>query len=131
MSIYPEYKAQRSLFMASDPAMGAFTVEISTDKGVKGYGRGGPAGGPIVEKHLTKLLLNEDPFNIERLWDIMWRSTMYYGRMGAVVNAISGVDLALWFVGNALGVPVYKLLGGETKPREFRRTAPAMISSSM
>jgi L-rhamnonate dehydratase len=118
MSIYPEYKAQRSLFMASDPAMGAFTVEISTDKNVKGYGRGGPAGGAIVEKHLTKLLVNEDPFNIERIWDIMWRSTMYYGRAGAVVNAISGVDNALWdLVGNALQTPVYRLLGGETKPR--------------
>ena len=46
MSIYPEYKAQRSLFMADDPRMGGFTVEITTDKGVKGYGKGGPAGAP-------------------------------------------------------------------------------------
>lgn len=118
MSIYPEYKPQRSLFMAGDPALGAFTVEISTDKGVKGYGRGGPGGAAIVEKHLTKLLIGEDPFNIERIWDIMWRSTMYYGRAGAVIHGISGVDLALWdLVGNVLGVPVYKLLGGETKAR--------------
>jgi L-rhamnonate dehydratase len=118
MSVYPEYKPQRSLFMASDPAMGGFTVEITTDKGVKGYGHGGPAGGAVVEKHLAKLLINEDPFNIERIWDILWRATMYYGRAGVVINAISGVDLALWdLVGNALNVPVYKLLGGETKPR--------------
>ncbi len=118
MSVYPEYKAMRSLFMASDPAMGGFTVEIGTDKGLKGYGHGGPAGGIIVEKHLTKLLINEDPFNVERIWDIMWRSTMYYGRAGAVINAISGVDLALWdLVGKALEMPVYRLLGGETKPR--------------
>ena len=118
MSIYPEYKATRSLFQPDPGKLGGFTVEISTDKGVKGYGPGGIAGGQIVEQHLTKLLLNEDPFNIERLWDIMWRSTMYYGRAGAVINAISGVDLALWdLVGNALGMPVYKLLGGETKPR--------------
>lgn len=118
MSIYPEYKPMRSLFMASDPSLGAFTVEVTTDKGVKGYGRGGAGGGAIVEKHLTKLLMNEDPFNIERIWDILWRSTMYYGRAGAVIHAISGVDLALWdVVGNALQTPVYKLLGGETKPR--------------
>jgi L-rhamnonate dehydratase len=118
MSVYPEYKAMRSLFMASDPAMGGFTVEIATDKGLKGYGRGGPAGGLIVEKHLAKLLINEDPFNVERIWDILWRSTMYYGRAGAVVNAISGVDLALWdLIGKALEMPVYRLLGGETKPR--------------
>lgn len=118
MSIYPQYKAQRSLFMADAPSMGGFTVEITTDKGVKGYGRGGPAGGAIVEGHLTKLLMNEDPFDVERIWDILWRSTMHYGRAGAVINAISGVDLAIWdTIGNALGMPVYKLLGGETKPR--------------
>jgi L-rhamnonate dehydratase len=118
MSVYPEYKAMRSLFMANDPAMGGFTVEVSTDKGLKGYGRGGPAGAYIVEKHLAKLLINEDPFNVERIWDILWRSTMYYGRAGAVINAISGVDLAVWdVVGKALGMPVYKILGGETKPR--------------
>ncbi len=118
MSIYPEYKAMRSLFQPDPGKLGGFTVEISTDKGVKGYGEGGIAGGQIVEQHLTKLLLNEDPFNVERLWDIMWRSTMYYGRTGRVIHAISGVDLALWdLAGNALGMPVYKLLGGETRPR--------------
>ncbi|MEO7145056.1 MAG: enolase C-terminal domain-like protein [Bryobacteraceae bacterium] len=118
MSIYPEYKSRRSLFMADTPEMGGFTVEISTDKGVKGYGHGGPAGALVVEKHLTKLLIGEDPFNVERIWDILWRSTMSYGRAGVVINAISGVDLALWdLIGNALGQPVYRLLGGETKAR--------------
>jgi L-alanine-DL-glutamate epimerase-like enolase superfamily enzyme len=118
MSIYPEYKATRSLFQPDPGKLGGFTVEISTDKGVKGYGSGGPGGGQVVEQHLIKLLMNEDPFNIERIWDILWRSTMSYGRAGVVINAISGVDLALWdLVGNALGMPVYKLLGGETKPR--------------
>ncbi|MBM3734214.1 MAG: L-rhamnonate dehydratase [Acidobacteria bacterium] len=118
MSIYPEYKAMRSLFMSSDPAIGGFTVEIDTDKGIKGYGSGGPAGGAIVTGHLAKLLVGKDPFDIERNWDIMWRSTMYYGRMGAVCNAISGADLALWdIVGKATNLPVYKLLGGETKQR--------------
>src|SRR5712692_7372295 len=117
MSIYPEYKAQRSLFMPAPGALEGFTAEIATDKGVKGYGQGGIAGGQIVEKHLTKLLLGEDPLNVERIWDILWRSTMYYGRKGVVINAISGVDLALWdLMGNALDLPVYKLLGGETKP---------------
>jgi len=118
MSIYPEYKARRSLFFPDPGQLEGFTVEIATDKGPKGYGSGGVAGGVVVERHLTKLLLGKDPFNIEQLWDILWRSTMHYGRMGVVMNAISGVDLALWdLVGNALGVPVYVLLGGETKPR--------------
>ncbi|MGD0227553.1 MAG: enolase C-terminal domain-like protein [Terriglobia bacterium] len=116
MSIYPKYKAQRSLFMAND--LGPEAVEISTDKGIKGIGFGGPGCSFVIDKHLTKLLMGEDPFNIEELWDIMWRSTLYYGRKGLVVNAISAVDLALWdIIGNALGMPIYKLLGGETKSR--------------
>ncbi len=116
MSIYPKYKAQRSLFMAND--LGPDAVEISTDKGIKGIGFGGPGCSFVIEKHLTKLLMGEDPFNVEELWDIMWRSTLYYGRKGLVVHAISAVDLALWdIIGNALGMPVYKLLGGETKSR--------------
>ncbi len=117
MSIYPEYKPMRSLFMPDAGKLEGFWVEIATDKGVKGYGQGGIGGGQIVEGHLAKLLVNEDPFNVERIWDILWRSTMYYGRMGAVIHAISGVDLAVWdLVGKALGLPVYQLLGGETKP---------------
>ncbi|HYW43300.1 MAG TPA: enolase C-terminal domain-like protein [Bryobacteraceae bacterium] len=118
MSIYPEYKARRSLFQPDPGKLGGFTVEISTDKGVKGLGNGGTGGGTVVEQHFTKLLVGEDPFNVERIWDILWRSSMYYGRGGLVTYAISGVDIALWdLVGNALQLPVYKLLGGETKPR--------------
>ncbi|MBS1877025.1 MAG: L-rhamnonate dehydratase [Acidobacteria bacterium] len=118
MSIYPEYKATRSLFFPDAGKMNGFTVEISTDKGVKGYGNGGAGGGMVVMEHLSKLLVNEDPFNVERIWDICWRSTMHYGRMGVTMNAISGVDLALWdLIGKALGLPVYRLIGGEVKPR--------------
>jgi L-rhamnonate dehydratase len=118
MSIYPEYKARRELFFPNPGKVPSFTVEITTDKGITGYGNGGPGGGPVVVDHLAKLLVGRDPFDIERNWDICWRSTMNYGRMGVTMNAISGVDLALWdIVGKALNVPVYKLLGGEAKER--------------
>lgn len=116
MSIYPKYKARRDSFMAND--LGPDAVEITTDKGIKGIGFGGPGCSFVIERHLTKLLMGADPFNVEELWDIMWRSTLYYGRKGLVIHAISAVDLALWdIIGNALGMPVYRLLGGETKAR--------------
>ncbi len=118
MSIYPQYKAMRSLFMPDPGKVPGFTVEIATDKGLKGYGSGGSGGGPIVENHLVKLLIGKDPFDVERNWDILWRSTMFYGRTGVTMNAISGVDIALWdLIGKALGMPVYRLIGGETKQR--------------
>lgn len=116
VSIYPEFKPQRSLFAATN--VPSFTVEVTTDKGITGYGNGGPGGGPIVTGHLAKLMVGRDPFDIERNWDICWRATMSYGRMGVTMNAISGFDMALWdIVGKALNMPVYKLLGGETKDR--------------
>ncbi|MES1262245.1 MAG: enolase C-terminal domain-like protein [Acidobacteriota bacterium] len=118
MSVYPDYKATRSLFMPDPGKMPGFTVEIATDKGIRGYGDGGVGGGPLVEQHFSKLLLGKDPFDIERLWDTMWRSSMYYDRAGIGMHAISGIDLALWdIVGKALNTPVYKLIGGETKER--------------
>jgi len=116
MSVYPEFKAMRSLFAAEN--VPSFTVEITTDKGIKGYGNGGPGGGAVVLGHLSKLLMGRDPFDIERNWDICWRSTMSYGRMGVTMNAISGVDMAMWdIVGKALNMPIYKLIGGEVKDR--------------
>ena len=118
MSIYPRYKAERSLFNPDPGKLDDFIVEITTDKGIKGSGPGGRGGDIIINDHLTKLLMGEDPLDIERLWDIMWRSTMSYGRKGVTMNAISGVDLALWDIaGKALNMPVYKLLGGQTKDR--------------
>src|SRR5438034_10910734 len=106
------------MFMPEPGKLGTFTVEISADKGVKGYGSGGIAGGQVVAGHFIKLLIGEDPFNVERIWDILYRSSMYYGQAGVVPHAISGVDIALWdLISNALGRQVYKLLGGETKTR--------------
>ena len=81
----------RELFAATN--VPSFTVEVTTDKGIKGYGNGGPGGGAVVTGHLAKLMMGRDPFDVERNWDICWRSTMSYGRMGVTMNAISGFDM--------------------------------------
>ncbi len=122
IAIYPKFTGRRargSKWMPDPGRISGFTVEIETNKeGLKGHGRGGAGGGPIVEGHLKKLLVGENPLDIEWLWDVMWRSTLWYGRAGAVVHAMSGVDLALWdLAGKIWGVPIYKLLGGRTWER--------------
>lgn len=118
LNIYPEYKPSRSIFAPVPPYVTTITVEVTTDKGIKGYGDGGLGGGPIVLGQLKKLMMGRDPFDLERNWDINWRATESYGQEGVTMNAISGVDNALWdVVGKALDVPLYELLGGETKPR--------------
>ncbi len=57
VSIYPEFKPRRELFAATD--VPGFTVEVTTNKGIKGYGNGGPGGGQIVMGHLKKLMNSE------------------------------------------------------------------------
>jgi len=90
LSIYPRFKPRRSLFYADD--LGPLEVMVETNQGITGFGYGGPGAAFVVEKHLPKLLVGEDPFQVERLWDIMWRGTLYYGRKGVAVHAISAVD---------------------------------------
>jgi L-rhamnonate dehydratase len=116
LSIYPRFKPRRSLFYADD--LGPDTVMVETNKGITGFGQGGPGAAFVIERHLPKLLVGEDPFRVERLWDIMWRGTLYYGRRGVAVHAIGAVDNALWdIVGKALNTPVYRLLDGGGRRR--------------
>lgn len=116
LSGYPRFKPRRSLFYAEE--MGPQTVMVETNKGITGFGYGGTGTAYVAEKHLPKLLVGEDPFRVERLWDIMWRGTLYYGRKGSVVHSISAVDNAIWdIVGKALQQPVYKLLGAPERDR--------------
>ena len=62
---------------------------------------------------LAHVLIGEDPFRTEYLWHKMYRANIYGGRRGIAIHAMSGIDLALWDIkGKALGLPVWKLLGG-------------------
>jgi L-alanine-DL-glutamate epimerase-like enolase superfamily enzyme len=95
-------------------------VEVETDAGITGIGTAGGFTGsaaPIVTDHLAPLLVGTDPFDVELNWSRMYRGTVRYGRRGVAIAAISGIDIACWdIMGKALGVPVYELLGGRTKP---------------
>jgi len=99
---------------------GSILVEIKTTGGLTGYGLGGggSAAVNVIQNHLKDFLLKADPANIELLWEQMYQSSLFYGRKGLAIHAISGIDLALWdLAGKAAGKPVYQLLGGATKER--------------
>src|SRR5688500_18605272 len=95
-------------------------VEVETSAGHIGYGNAGlcpDVTQQIVDSKLAPLLLNENPMNTEYLYEKMYRSTIAYGRKGAVLAAISAIDIALWDIkGLAMNQPVFMLLGGRTKP---------------
>lgn len=114
----------------TDSSQDALLIRIQTDAGITGWGEvdSCPAvAKAIVEapvshtqvKGLRHMLLGEDPFQTEQLWKKLYEGTSYYGRAGAVIHAMAGIDLALWDIkGKALGRPVWALLGG--KPGRLR-----------
>ena len=122
---YPE--ADRFQY-AGGVCTGRFTtlVLVHTDTGQ--IGMGSVYSHPalvylIVRDQLDPLLRGEDPLQVEALWDRMYSITRWYGRKGAAMSALGGIDTALWDLrGKAAGKPVWQLLGGE------RPTCPAYAS---
>jgi L-rhamnonate dehydratase len=99
---------------------GAILVEIKTAHGLTGYGMGGggAAAATIIEQHLGPLITGANALNVELLWDQMYGSTLFYGRKGVAIMALSGVDLALWDIrGKHAGQPVYALVGGPNRDK--------------
>ena len=133
----------------SDEAHGikhCLLLKVSTDEGLVGWSDvetaphvaaavvNAPESGAGVFEGLRALVLGEDPFEVERLWDRIYRGTIYYGRRGAAMQVLSGFDIACHdLMGRATGRPLHKLLGGARRERVrayastlFRSTPDAM-----
>lgn len=116
MSVYPEYRQSRQSFGLN--VLGTLVVEIEADDGTVGFAvtTAGELGAFIVEKHLSRFVEGARVTDIEKIWDQMYRSSLFYGRKGVVLNAISAVDLALYdLLGKIRQEPVYALLGGPVR----------------
>jgi L-rhamnonate dehydratase len=112
-----------------DGSQDGLLVRVHTDEGIIGLGE--VDSSPSVAKAvieappshklcngLASLLLGENPLEIGRLWEKMYRGTLYFGRRGAALHAISGVEIALWDIaGKAAGKPIHALLGGARRDR--------------
>lgn len=125
-------------------------VRVSTDAGITGYSdmetcasvakacveapRWSEEEGMECFDGLATLLVGENPLEVERLWYRMYRGSIYYGRRGVAIQAISAIDIALWDIcGKFYGQPVHILLGGKWREKVrayastlFRPTAEAM-----
>ncbi|HVJ10088.1 MAG TPA: mandelate racemase/muconate lactonizing enzyme family protein, partial [Burkholderiales bacterium] len=99
---------------------GATLVEVQTDDGITGWGEALCQGlqppeiaAAAINHALKDLVVGQDPLQPEVLWHRMYHYTRDYGQKGAVVGAISAIDIALWDIcGKARNTPVAKLLGG-------------------
>lgn len=95
-------------------------VEVITDEGVIGWGESLCHGlqppqiaKAFIENVFKPMLIGRNPFDVEVLWEEMYSVTRPFGQSGAAINAISGVDIALWdVIGRALNKPIHSLIGG-------------------
>jgi L-rhamnonate dehydratase len=107
----------------ADGSQDDLVVRIHTDEGITGIGEVDSSpelvqalvqapSSHAVAVSLREVLIGEDPMDVERLWQKMYRGLIYFGRRGIAIHAISGLDIALWDIkGKALGKPVFELLG--------------------
>jgi len=129
-----------SITMEANGTQDTAVVLVHTDEGITGIGEADSA--PTVVKAiveaprshsvmvgLREVLIGENPLEVERLWHKMYQASIYYGRRGAVIHAISGIDIALWDIkGKALGRPLCDLLGGTTNTK-VRAYASALFGA--
>ncbi len=102
----------------------AHLVEIETDDGITGWGECfGPgnialANKYIVEKVIQPLIIGEDPINKEYIWHKVYNLLRDSGQKGMPIQALSGIDIALWdILAKKAKLPLYQLLGGKTSDK--------------
>ena len=108
----------------ADGTQDAFLVRVHTDEGLVGIGEADSSpylvrtaiempSSHAIARGIAEVLVGQDARQIDRLWQLMYAATSYYGRSGLALHAISAVDMALWdLAGKASGTPVSELLGG-------------------
>ena len=97
----------------------AHLVEVETDEGVSGWGECfGPgavalANKGIVEGVIQPMVLGSDPLDRDAIWHQVYNLLRDHGQKGMPLQALSGVDIALWDIsGKVAGLPLHKLIGG-------------------
>lgn len=121
LHVFPDYQRLQGegfVGLRGGPAY-AVLVRVHTDDGLYGVGSVGVGSGAavyILQHYLAPAIVGQNPFNVELLWDLMFRTTLNLGRKGLVIEAISAIDIAIWdILGKATNQPVYNLLGGKTR----------------
>lgn len=120
---------QPEIEMVGDGSQDSVIIFVHTDEGITGVGEVDSSPYAVKEiidmpaSHmacmgLKEVLIGEDIFDTERLWRKMYDKSLYYGRRGVAIHAMSGIDMAIYdAIGKKLGLPVSKLLGGTFRKR--------------
>ena len=109
--------------IAGRPAAGLniLLIRLETDAGVTGWGEAfghgaSPATKTAFDTLVAPMLIGRDPATIDALMHDLQQTLHLFGRSGAVMYALSGVDIALWdTAGKVAGLPLYAMIGGEAR----------------
>jgi L-alanine-DL-glutamate epimerase-like enolase superfamily enzyme len=124
-----------------DGSQETLVVRVHTDGGVVGVGEvdsSAHVAKAIIEaplshkicRGLAQCVIGQDPFEIDLLVHRMYEGSIYFGRQGAAIQAMSGIEIALWdIMGKATGRPVYQLLGGGFR-KQFRAYASILLGDT-
>jgi L-rhamnonate dehydratase len=100
-------------------------VRVRADNGLEGVGEADSSPEVVraiidapfshnIACGLRHLLIGQNPLETQRLWQEMWRRTMYFGRSSVTLTAMAAIDMALWDLkGKQFGEPIHRLLGGK------------------
>lgn len=139
--VEPLYLKLPTINERCDGSQDTLIVRVHTDAGITGIGEvdSSPSvakaiiEAPVSHKicrGLAECVIGQDPFEIDRLIHRMLEGTIFMGRQGAVIQAMSGVEIALWdIVGKAVKKPVYQLLGGGFR-KKFRAYASILFGDT-
>lgn len=119
MSKYPEYRETRRSFGID--VLGTVLVEVEADDGTVGFAMttGGVPAAFLIEKHFRRFVVGQAACNMERMFDQMYHASLYYGRKGLTINAISAIDCAVWdLLGKLRQEPVWSMIGGKVRDRQ-------------
>lgn len=127
------------------PRLSYVFLQVETDEGLTGWGEITTYPGTIANRTIVaaleqvgKFLRGDDPLEIEAVWHKVFRAFTYMGTRGATTAMASAVDIALWDIkGQALGVPIYELLGGRVRDSvplythfQYARTVEQMVANA-
>jgi L-alanine-DL-glutamate epimerase-like enolase superfamily enzyme len=135
-SEYPTPYRRRYVYSST---IDTVVVKITTEDGLVGYGEAKAPVAPavaraIIEELLAPIVLDQDPRDYLLLWERMYAGMRVRGhRAGFYLEAISGIDIALWdLTGKASGVPIYQLLGGSFRNpvRVYASGLPALPAAA-
>ncbi len=117
-------KQHSEIEMIGDGSQDTVVILVHTEDGITGVAEvdSSPYGvkaviempsSHMVCRGLREIVVGEDAFETEKIWRKMYEMSLYHGRRGLVIHAMSGIDMAIWdAVGKKLSLPVSKLLGG-------------------